>query len=72
LILNKHSVVKDKELIKKQMSADEEIQIDKIKKYFENVLNEQHFINNYGKAKMRSLEAEGVISGAPPAPNEVD
>ena len=65
-------MVKDKEQIKRQLHDDEQIHLDKIKKYFENVLNEQHFINNYGKAKLRTMEAEGVLPGAPPAPNEVD
>jgi hypothetical protein len=54
------------------LNDNEQNNLDKIKKYFENVLNEQHFINNYGKAKMRTLESEGVFAGAPPAPNDPD
>jgi hypothetical protein len=40
LILNKHSVLKDKDQIKKQLHDGEQLQLDKVKKYFENVLNE--------------------------------
>jgi len=43
-------VIKDRNLINSRLQTDEHIHLDKIKKYFENVLNEQHFINNYGKA----------------------
>lgn len=31
--------------------ADPDIDLVKIKKFFENVINEKHFLNNYGKAK---------------------
>jgi hypothetical protein len=36
--------------------------LDKIKKYFENVLTEQHFINNYGRAKLRNMEPDDLIN----------
>jgi len=36
--------------------------LDKIKKYFENVLTEQHFLNNYGRAKLRNMEPEDLVN----------
>lgn len=44
------------------VKEDENIDLEKIKKYFENVINERHFLNNYGKAKLRNQE--GVIAPA--------
>jgi hypothetical protein len=38
---------------------EEDFNLDRIKKYFENVLNEQHFLNNYAKARQRILEETG-------------
>lgn len=40
VILNKHKVVRDKEEITHKLKTDDHIHFDKIKKYFENVLNE--------------------------------
>ena len=57
LIINKSNVVTNLEDIEKIIEADEKIDLDKIKKYFENVINEKHFLANYGKAKARTDNA---------------
>jgi hypothetical protein len=44
------------------IKEDDNIDLEKIKKYFENVINERHFLNNYGKAKLRNQE--GLIAPA--------
>jgi len=36
--------------------------MEKIKKYFENVLNEQHFLDNYTKARQRILDGGGLTN----------
>ena len=41
---------------------DEHIHMEKIKKYFENVLNEQHFLDNYTKARQRILDGGGLTN----------
>lgn len=57
--MNKHKVVKDREDINQRLKKDDNIHFDKIKKYFENVLNEQHFLNNYARARQARAEASG-------------
>ena len=59
-ILNKNKVIRDKDELNQKLIRDEHIHMDKIKKYFENVLNEQHFLNNYGKARQRILEGGDI------------
>eukprot|EP00347_Sterkiella_histriomuscorum_P001314 403372510 len=54
MMLNKTNVVKEKKLLNEIVKQDENIDLDKIKKYFENVINEKHFLNNYGKARLRN------------------
>ena len=54
LMVNKVNVVKHKEDVHTLINQDQNIDLDKIKKYFENVINERHFLNNYEKAKMRN------------------
>ena len=63
-ILNKQKVVRDKEELTLKLNKDEHIHMDKIKKYFENVLNEQHFLDNYTKARQRILDGGGLTSTA--------
>lgn len=53
LIVNTSTLVKEKDKIDKMIEQDENIDIDKIKKYFENVINEKHFLNNYSKSLAR-------------------
>jgi len=53
-MLNKFNVVKEREQLNGMIKEDPNIDLDKIKKYFENVINEKHFLNNYGKARMRN------------------
>lgn len=54
LIVNKVAVVKQKEDVHSLVNHDENIDLNKIKKYFENVINEKHFLNNYEKARIRN------------------
>jgi len=37
--------------IQKQANDDEEIDLDKIRKYFKSVINEQNFLRNYERIK---------------------
>lgn len=55
-------MIKDREQISHRLHEDQHIHLDKIKKYFENVLTEQHFINNYGRAKLRNMEPDDLIN----------
>lgn len=72
-ILNKCKVVKDKSEINTNLKRDEHINLDKIKKYFENVLNEQHFLENYNNAKQRGdIPIVGTGSNAAPPGNIQD
>ncbi|CDW75850.1 UNKNOWN [Stylonychia lemnae] len=54
MMMNKTNVIKDKKLLNDVVLQDENIDLDKIKKYFENVINEKHFLNNYSKARFRN------------------
>ena len=47
----KRNVVKEDELIYEQVENDQEIDLDKIKKTFKNVINDQRFLRNYEKIK---------------------
>ncbi len=38
----------DLDKLEVQIKEDQNIDLEKIKKYFENVLNERHFLSNYG------------------------
>ena len=55
LIINKLNVVKRESMVNEQVKEDtKNIDLDKIKKYFETMVHEKHFLNNYGRAKMRN------------------
>lgn len=60
LMINKANIVTDAEKINQQINEDENIDLDKIKKYFENVINEKHFLANYDKAKTRGDDGRFV------------
>ena len=60
LIINKKNVVVDQDEINEQIKDDEDIDLEKIKKYFENVINEKHFVANYGKSRIRFEEGKTV------------
>ena len=47
----KRNVVKEDEQIYEQVENDQEIDLEKIKKTFKNVINDQRFIRNYEKIK---------------------
>lgn len=47
----KRNVVKEDEQIYDQVEQDQEIDLEKIKKTFKNVINDQRFIRNYEKIK---------------------
>lgn len=51
MIINKDNIIKDVDILNKKIKEDNEIDLEKIKKYFENVINEKHFLVNYAKAK---------------------
>ncbi len=53
-MVNKFNVVKERTELNEMIKEDQNIDLDKIKKYFENVINEKHFLNNYGRARMRN------------------
>ena len=64
LIINKQNLVTQKDELNRIIKEDPNIDLEKIKKYFENVINEKHFLISYGKQKTRN--ADGIIeeSGA--------
>ena len=47
LMVNKGGVERDKERIQARVKGDENIDLEKINKYFENVVNERHFLDKY-------------------------
>ena len=47
----KRNVVREDQLIYDQVQNDQEIDLDKIKKTFKNVINDQRFLRNYEKIK---------------------
>ena len=56
LMVNKHQC--EEEELATLIEEDDDIDLDKINKYFENVVNEHHFLHNYGEAKARNAERD--------------
>ncbi len=58
LIINKNNIVTDRQKMQELIEEDEFIDLDKIKKYFENVVNDKHFLEKYKKAQQLSEQGQ--------------
>jgi hypothetical protein len=61
LIINKNNIVTDRQKMQELIEEDEFIDLEKIKKYFENVVNDKHFLEKYKKAQ--EMNEQGQTDG---------